>query len=148
MSWLEDLKDSSGGGEGGEPPDGNHTAQLVHAVILDTKNGTRIKLEWQSEDMAFYWDSWHGVEGAPARFTRGLLTKLGLDLTTVASEEQLADELAALENTTYVVNVKRNGTFLNTSVVDRGPVQTELPVQAPVTPAPRSAIFDDDDVPF
>jgi hypothetical protein len=136
------------GGDGGEPPDGNHTAALVRGSVIDTKNGTRVKFEWQTGDLAHYWESWHGVDGQAAWHTGKLLTALEIDTDTLTSFDELADKLLELEGRMFVVNVTRNGTFLNTKVLERAQgMQTAIPVEVPAQ-TPRSAIFDDDDIPF
>ena len=146
---FDAFKSEDGGG--GEPPLGRHTATLVHTAVIDTKNGWKVKLEWQSTDLAYYWESWHGVAGGQRRFTQKMLTELGVDYQKLNGWDELGDELAQAEDGIFVVNVKRNGDFLNTDVVGKPDgVQTELPVVAPATPpASRNAIFDDyDSVPF
>jgi hypothetical protein len=136
----------------GEPVDGVHTAVLDAAAVLDTKNGRRIKLTWQTADLAHWWESWHGVSGKAKPFTKGVLTGIGIDLDSVVGWEQLADELAAHEGQTYEVAVEHNGDWINTSV--NGPasdVQLDLPVDDRGLPEPQAAatggLFDDD-IPF
>lgn len=146
MTWLNDLKDDGGG----EPPDGTHTASLVRAVLRESKStgAPMVITEWQTEDFAYYWTSFHNVTGGQKQFARDMLKALGLDLAAIDTEDQLGDALAAVEGRAYVVAVSHSGTFLNTRVIERATgVQTALPVEVP--PAkPRSAIFDDDDIPF
>lgn len=148
MSWLDQLKS-----EPGDPPDGNHTATLVRAVIKEAESGWHgLILEWQTLDFAFYWTSFHGVGGQQTTFTRQTLDRLGVDVENAATESEVADMLAALEGAAYVVNVKRSGQYLNTNVIERPErVQTTMPTVAPTpaaTPSPANAIFGDDDVPF
>lgn len=145
---MSDDFDAFKAEDGGEPPEGNHTATLARAVIRETVNGTKVVLEWQTEDLAYYWVSWHGVTGGQRQFTQRTLDTLGIDLAELTGWEELGDELATVEGRAFIVNVTRNGNFLNTKVLERPTgVQTALPVEAPPAP-PRSAIFDDDDVPF
>jgi hypothetical protein len=125
----------------------------VKAAVLDTRNGPRIKLEWQTTDFAHYWDSWHGVSGKAKGFTKQLLAELGIDVTALASEDQLSDELAAREGTIYTVKVVRNGDWVNTDVIERPDhVQAEIPIDNGGLPTPgaaakASSMFDDN-VPF
>jgi hypothetical protein len=148
MSWLDDFKSE----DRGEPVDGTHTAALDAAAVLDTKNGRRIKLTWQTADNAHWWESWHGVEGKAKPFTKAVLTGLGIDLAEIRSEEQLGDELAAREGQLYEVAVEHNGDWINTTVI--GPatdVQLDLPVDNGGLPAPQTAATEglfDDDIPF
>ena len=117
MSWLDDFKREDGDG----PPDGEHTAFLEHAVLRDTKNGKAIKLEWRTTDLEFYWESWHNTTGGGKPRTQQLLDALEVDLSTIRSEDQLADELAAREGPAYIVKVSRSadGRFVNTAVVEK-----------------------------
>ena len=144
----------------GEPPDGDHTAWLERTAVLDTKNGTRIKCEWRTTDMAFYWESWHGVSGAAKAHTQKLLTGIGIDLAKIGSWDQLGDELAVLENTMYDVTVSRRGDFVNTAVAGKSQgIQADLPIEtsglpergaAPAAARATAGMFgdDDDDIPF
>lgn len=147
MSYNDDFQ-AFKSRDGGEPTVGNHTATLVRAVIRDTQNGTKIVLEWQTPDLAYYWTSWHGVTGGQRQFTQKTLDELGIDLDAIGNWDEMGDALMGVEGLTYIVAVTRKGDFLNTNVLERpDAVQTAIPVATP--PAqPRSAIFDDDDIPF
>ena len=157
---FDDFKQENGG----EPVDGEHTAYLERAVLRDTRNGKAIKIEWRTTDLNHYWESWHSMTGGGKPHTQRMLTAVGVDFKTLASFEQLEDELALVEDRAYIVKVSHNGTFLNTAVVERAQgVQTDLPVDTtglPANPAAPPAervaaatrgggdLFGDDDVPF
>lgn len=149
MGWFDDLKSTGGA----EPAPGTHTAALQRAVIREGRNGPLIILEWQTVDFAHYWTSFHGVSGKAKPFTKQTLSALDIDLSQLASEDQLADELAAREGTTYVVKVTQSGDWLNTDVLERPDhVQPELPADTaglpvPVPAAPKAASMFDD-IPF
>jgi hypothetical protein len=137
-----------------EPPDGNHTATLVRAKVGASQAGdTLIILEWQTEDFAYYWTTFHGVNGGAKAFTQRLLAKLDIALAELPSWQALEDELSDREGQTYVVNVTHNGNYLNIKVLEQPQgVQTAIPVEESVpaaTPvAPATSDFDDDDIPF
>ena len=159
--------------DGGEPVDGEHTAWLEHAVVRDTRNGKAIKCEWRTTDLAYYWESWHNTSGGGKARTQDLLGKLGIDLEQLSGWDELEDELAQTEDRAYIVKVSRNGSFVNTAIVERSTgVQTDLPINttglpeprtaapppgpagglfdeaSPAAPVPAGGIFDDDDIPF
>jgi hypothetical protein len=149
MGDFDDFKSS----DGGEPVDGTHTARLDAAAVLDTKNGRRIKLTWQTVDYAHWWESWHGVSGKAKPFTKGVLAGIGVDLDALTSWDELSDQLADREGRVFEVTVERNGDWLNTSVVGLAKdVQLDLPVNGAGLPDPDVAaaagMFDDDDIPF
>lgn len=151
--------------EGSEPPDGDHNARLDRAVLRDTRSGKMIKLEWRTTDHSHWWESWHGTSGGGKGRTQQLLEDLGVDRTRLKGRgwDALEEELADREDKIYLVNVSRNGTFLNTTVIEESQgEQTEIPVdtsdfaeRAP-TPARAGAadgsaasdLFGDDDIPF
>jgi hypothetical protein len=144
------FKNAADEGDRTDPPDGNHTATLVVAKVGRSKAGDPLViLEWQTEDFAFYWTTFHGVGGQAAAHTDRLLGDLGIDTGEIQSFSELSDELAAVEGHTFIVSVKRNGTWLNLKVLERPTeVQTQIKVPPPPAAKPRNAIFDDDDVPF
>jgi hypothetical protein len=151
----DDFDAFKNSGDGGEPPDGEHMATLVRAKVGESRRtgGTLIILEWQTLDLAYYWTVFRGVAGAQGTHTHKLLDALGVDLTNMGSWDELGNELAAVEGQDYRVKVKRNGDYLNTDVLDKpANVQTQIPVAGPAQPAQsgesKSAIFDDDDIPF
>jgi hypothetical protein len=148
MDDFDDFKSN----EGGEPVDGTHTARLEGAAVLDTKNGRRIKLTWQTVDYAHWWESWHGVSGRAKGFTKDVLAGIGVDLDALTSWDELSDHLAAAEGQVFEVTVERNGDWLNTSVVRLAKdVQLDLPVNGgglPDAQAAAAGMFDDDDIPF
>jgi hypothetical protein len=139
----------NGGGDAGEPADGIHTATLQTAAVFESKAGAWwIRTCWQTADLAHYWESLHGTEGGAQRFTLRLLAAIGVNLETLGSWDQLGDELATIEGGIFTVKVTHRGEFLNTEIEGRPQgIQTAIPVETP-TAAPRSAIFDDDDIPF
>jgi hypothetical protein len=150
---MSDDFDSFAAPEGGEPPDGNHTATLVRAKVGNSQAGDRLViLEWQTEDFAYYWTTFHGVNGGAKAFTQRILGKIldTDDLREFGSWEGIGAALADREDTAYAVNVTRNGNYLNIKVLERSQgVQTAIPVEepAPAQVAPAS-VFDDDDIPF
>jgi hypothetical protein len=138
------------------PPDGEHTALLERVALRDTRNGKAIKCEWRTTDMAYWWESWHNTGGGGKQRTQQMLGELGIDLAKLAGWDQLEDELAARENSTYIVKVSHSpdGRFTNTAVVDRPQgIQTDLPIDTRKLPQPASAVagddlFGGDDLPF
>jgi len=127
-----------------EPPDGNHTAELVNCKLGTSRAGDRLIIcEWQTADFQYFWTTFHRVEGNARPFTRRLLDRLGVDFDGLETWDALADALDQLGGA-WMINVTRNGTFLNIEVLE-GRTQTELPVNAPAQPA---SDFDDDDIPF
>jgi hypothetical protein len=146
--------------DGGEPPDGTHTAWLERTSVFDSKAGqTFIRACWRTTDMAYYWESLHGTEGNGKPHTQRLLGALGIDLEHMGSWDQVGDELAVRENIAFLVGVKHNGNFLNTTVEGRpDTVQPEIPPDDRGLPEPAAAgaqagggagdLFGDDDIPF
>jgi hypothetical protein len=116
-SWLDEFKRDDGDG----PPDGEHTAFLERAALRDTRNGKAIKCEWRTTDLDFWWESWHNTTGGGKQRTQQLLADLGIDLDTIASEEQLEDALVDAEDAAYIVKVShsQDGRFINTAVVEK-----------------------------
>jgi hypothetical protein len=152
--------------DGDGPSDGDHTAWLEGAVVRDTRNGTAIKCEWRTTDMAYWWESWHNTTGGGKSRTQELIRALSIDIKQIRNWEQLGDKLAEREGQAYVVHVSHNGNFVNTSIVERAQgVQTEIPAdtsdfdelggtrqdtpsQESLAAVQRSNLFDDDDIPF
>ena len=134
-----------------EPTNGNHTALLARAVVVESqKDGrTYVICEWQTTDLAYYWSAVRGVTGGAKGHTHRTLTSLGIDLDEISSWDELGDRLAAVEGQTFMVEVSRNGNFVNTRIIERvTAVQTAIPVTAPPDPPPKGGDFDDDDIPF
>jgi hypothetical protein len=147
---FDDFK-SGADGDGAEPPDGNHTAILAKAKVGASQAGdTLIILEWQTEDYRYYWTTFHGVNGGAKAFTLRLLSKLDIEVSELGSWEEVDDALKDRQGATYLVNVTRNGNYLNIKVLERPQgVQTAIPVEEPVPAAtPAASVFDDDDIPF
>ena len=141
---------AGGGEDASEPPDGNHTATLVRAVIRQSsKTGDDfVVTEWQTTDLAHYWTNWGGTVGGAIQHTLRFIKELGVDPDKCTSFDQLGDELAPIEGQVFTVKVQRNGDYLNTYVVGKPEhVQTEMPVEPPV-PAVKSGGMFEDDVPF
>lgn len=146
----------------GDPPDGEHTAELERTSVFESRAGaTFIRACWRTTDMAYYWESLHGVEGNGKEFTKRLLTGLGVDLVELQSWDALGDELAQFEGRTYTVGVQHKGEFLNTTVTGTAATPTpDVPIDdrglpEPVATAPaavRNRAADlfggDDDIPF
>lgn len=155
---MTDDFDSFKADDGDEPPDGVHTAYLEHTAVLSTKNGRRIKFEWRTTDLLYYWESWHGVSGGGKGPTKKSLAALAIDLDTIKDWDELGDELAAVEGKAYLVEVEHTERgFLNVSVEgpdDGGAPPTDIPADDFGLPEPSAApvgtagLFDDDDVPF
>lgn len=150
---MSDDFDNFAAPEGGEPPDGDHTATLVHAKLGNSQaTGDRLViLEWQTEDLAYYWTTFHGINGGAKPFTQRILNKLldVDDLRELGSWEGVEDALQRCEDATYRVNVTHNGNYLNIKVLERPEaVQTAIPVEAPAPPPAPASDFDDDDIPF
>lgn len=148
MSWFDDFKSN----DGGEPPDGLHTARLDDTALLDTRNGPKIKLTWQTPDLAYWWESWHGVDGRARVFTKEILRGLEIDLAALGSADDLAVALEGKQGVLFEVGVERNGDWLNTSVEGRAvDPEPDLPIDtddfADAVPVSAGAA-DDDDVPF
>ena len=142
--------------DGDEPPDGNHTAWLERTSVFQSKAGPWfIRTCWRTTDMTFYWETLNGTTGQSKQHTRRLLSQAGIDLDAMTSWEQLGDELATIENRQYLVGVKKNGNFLNTTI-EGSPefIQPEIPADTRGLPQPSTApvgtagLFDDADVPF
>lgn len=153
MTWFDDFKSD----EGGEPTDGIHTARLDDTAVLDTRNGPKIKLTWQTTDYAYWWESWHGIEGRAKGFTKDILRGLEIDLKALGSADDLAAALEAKQGVIYEVGVTRNGDWLNTTVEGRGDAERlDVPIDSAGLPTNghRSsepagvAVVSDDDIPF
>lgn len=151
---FDDFKSA----EGGEPPDGLHAAYLERTAILDTKNGTRVKVEWRTVDGEHYWESWHGVTGKAKAFTQELVMALGINFGELSSWDELGTALELREGKMFEVSVSRNGDWLNTTVEGAlagvQEVLPDIPADTNGLPEPEPAPagvqtgFDDDDIPF
>lgn len=138
-----------GGGDDGEPPDGNHTAYLESTSVFKSKKDQWwLRTCWRTTDMAYYWETLRGLEGRQTDRARELVTAIGVDLEQLNSFEDLGDELAQFENEEYVVDVQRNGEFLNTGVVQRAPKQTTMATGGGRASAPAAAAGEQPDVPI
>jgi hypothetical protein len=161
---MSDEFDAFIADDGGEPPDGTHTAWLERTSVFQSRDGrTFIRTCWRTTDSAYYWETLNGVAGGGRPHTKRLLGALGVDLVKAKSFDEVGDELATLENVAYTVNVARNGEYLNTTVEGRpGIVQPEIPISDHgLPPAAEPAVtaadfagkqagdlFGDDDIPF
>ncbi len=126
---MADDFDSFKNDDGDGPPDGEHTAFLERAVVRDTRNGKAIKIEWRTTDLEFWWESWHNTSGGGKQRTQELLSKLGIDLSSMSGWSALEDALVDVEGPAYIVKVSRSsdGRFINTAVVEKPEtVQTTL----------------------
>jgi len=128
-----------------EPPDGVHTALLAAAKLGASRNGDRLIIcEWQTEDLRYYWTSFHGLGEKAWPFTRRLLTSLGVDFDALESWDDLAGVVDSLGGD-WLVKTTHNGDWLNLEVLE-GRTQPELPAVVP--PELDNPAFDDDDIPF
>ena len=110
---FDDFKSA----DGGEPPDGIHTARLDTASTFESNAGNRlIKTAWWTTDRVHYWESVQGTSGRGKQLAHELLMALGVDLGKLEGWDALADELAVREGSIYEVRVERRGDFLNTFI--------------------------------
>jgi hypothetical protein len=147
---LNRFKNADGAAE---PPDGEYSAALREAHILDTKRGTQLKLTFETGE--FWWQSWEPVDQDPrdAAHARSnveqLLAASGKTLNGITTEGDLANALAACEGRDYqVVTESRQGTgrvFVTSTVL--GPVAPELPIDTRGLPQP-AASTDEETIPF
>jgi hypothetical protein len=88
--------DALRGATGGPPPDGEHDAYLDRAALVDTRNGSMLVTEWKTRGEEFYaWTTWFGFEGQRMGFTQDFLDQLGIDRSTLTSDDALTDALEA-----------------------------------------------------
>jgi hypothetical protein len=88
------------------PPDGDHTALLNRAALVETQNGERLVTEWQdASDSSLQWTSWNRFDATGMSYTRELLMGLGIDLSggAIMDDSALTDALDAATNRMYDV---------------------------------------------
>ena len=148
------------GGEGGEPPDGTHTALLVVAKLLDLPNGSKLVTEWQSVNGAapYYWSTWHGFAPTRIAITQEFLDGLGIDRKTITDDVAFEAALDNVQGVTYRVSTSAWSGGTNTFIEDvsvPASVAAQRSVDVPIddadlvtTPAPALPDIPDDDIPF
>ena len=119
------------GGSGDDPPrEGIHDVALIDARAFESKNGAEVVvLEFQTVDKQHQWSSLHGFKTSQAAgFTKGACQKVGVDVASVGSLEELDAALKTFVGGFYEVEVKKNGDFINTYVNDGvGPPKADVP---------------------
>lgn len=128
------------------PPDGMYDAALVDAGAFTSKQGNDVaKLEFQTVDKQYDWTMILGF-GSPkqAGFSKATCMKIGVNVESVSSLDELDEALKAQVGGFFEVTVERNGEYVNTYVND-GATPGDVP---PPDPVPATACFGDDDIPF
>lgn len=134
------------------PPDGAYEVALTGAAAFTSKKGEQVvKLELQVVSAMDTGHEWTVIQGfknqKQASVTKATCYKLGVDVDTVASLEELDSELAQLIGNYYSVDVARKGDFANTYFNQKTATAEES--EAKPEPAPvATGGADDDDVPF
>lgn len=152
-----------GGGDGGAPPDGSHTALLVVAKLLDLAGGSKLVTEWQSVGggTPYYWSTWHGFTPTRISVTQEFLDGLGVDRKTITDDEAFENALSQVQGMTYEVSTSAWSGGTNTFIEDvsvspavREQRDADVPIDTgglepqPVTAGPALPAIDDDDIPF
>ena len=133
------------------PPEGTYEVALVQASAFTSKKGAEIvKLEFRVVSVKEQGHEWTEIrsfasQGA-ANAAKATCFRLGVDVETVATLEELDSELKACAGRYYEVTVKRNGEYLNTYVEDVVTPSGGTPPAGDFQPAPVPLL--DDDVPF
>lgn len=149
-TWAEASTD---GNNDDAPPDGTHDVALVDARAFTSKAGDDFAaLEFQTIDKQHQWTLLGGFKTTQAAgFTKAACMKVGVDVDSVHSLEELDTALKAVVGGFFEVEVKRNGDFTNTYVNDGIQAQNvpDLPADTKdLQPAAAGGKADDDDVPF
>lgn len=120
-----------------EPPeDGEHTALLTRAVVVETQNGERLVTEWTAIGEGHVaWESWNRFDTTGMSFTRDLLIGLGINLKSVNDLDILGMELDKVVNYQWRVSTsssmgnRGDRVFVNTYVTGKaGPVEPDVPI--------------------
>lgn len=128
-TWSD--ADPDGNNDSANPPrEGLFDVALVGARAFESKKGEdTVVLEFQTVDKQHQWSSLHGFKTPQAAgFTKGACQKIGVDVESVSSLEELDAALKAFVGGFYEVEVKKNGEFWNTYVNDGvGPPKADVP---------------------
>lgn len=128
------------------PPEGKYEIALTGTSAFTSKKGAEIvKLELRVVSAQENGHEWTEIrsfatQGA-ANAAKATCFRLGVDVETVASLEELDSELKALAGRYYEVNVVRNGEYVNTYIESEA-----TPDQ--IAAQPQAVDVDTDDVPF
>jgi hypothetical protein len=157
-NWNQ-VRDQAESGGGGAPPDGIHVARLDR-MVLNT-DFDKVITEWVSEyEPRYWWTSWNGFEGQQLSYTLDLLKGLGMDMSTVSSDDEFERAGERVIGKVFTVRTDsrqyQGKTYVNTYV--ESPQQMDLPVDASDLPEPVPVAVsadpapaqpaEDDDIPF
>lgn len=133
------------------PPEGEYEVAIDSAEFFVSKAGNPvIKLSLRvtsaGDQQGYTWDEIRGM-GTPGQMkaAKATCSRLGIDVESIDSEEQLDAELRACIGRYYEINVKQNGDYLN-AYINSQVHGVEEPVD--FTAAPVGAADSDDDIPF
>jgi hypothetical protein len=147
-TWADANPD---GNEDNAPPDGLVDAALVDAGAFTSKAGDDfVRFEWQSVDKEYQWTQLNGFKSLKAAgFTKGQCMKLGVDVESVLSLEEIDTAVKEHISQFYEVEIERNTgndgkVYVNTYIRD-GQATPDVPADTRFTPA---AAGGDDDIPF
>lgn len=134
------------------PPEGKYEVALTDASAFVSKKGSEIvKLELRVVSVNEQGHEWveirsFATQGA-ANAAKATCHRLGIDVESVSSLDELDTELKTCVGRYYAVNVVRNGEYVNTYVEDI--VTPQAAAEPEFKPAGfKPATVDDDDAPF
>jgi hypothetical protein len=150
-TWPKATADGSENND--PPPEGSYEVALVDTSAFVSKKGAEIvKLELRvvsAHENGHEWTELRSFasQGA-ANAAKAACSRLGVDVESVSSLEELDAELKQLVGRYYEVSVVRNGEYLNTYVEHETTAQHAAPAAAAEAAAPAAGAADSDPVPW
>lgn len=139
-----------------EPPaPGTYEAEFVNGRAFHSKGGNDIVVVTfrvlSGPRAGHAWDVLHGFKNdGQTKATKGTCSRLGVNVETVASLEDLDAALKAKAGEYFTVDVVRNGDYVNTYVKDRvraDTIRSDIPDDGSFA-APAAGSIPTSDIPF
>lgn len=138
--------DAVGGGDNEPPEPGRYQVALIDAgAAISKREKPYQKMTWRRLEDEYEWTVIHGFssEGA-ANVAKREAREIGVNVDEVTSLEELDAGLKEQVGGFFLVDVQKNGDFVNTYVTGR--LTGDVPMEAPEPVAVGGS--GDDDVPF
>lgn len=136
------------------PPPGMYDVRVDSADIFESKAGdTYLKMTYTivgHQHTGHQWQAIHGFKDTQLAFTKAHIKRLGVDVATIKTEDELEAALEGIVGRHFTVEVVQRGPYTNTDVKAAAPA----PVAAPDIPIPgitngtKTPRHNDDDLPF
>lgn len=142
--------DAVGGGDNDPPEPGRYQVALIDAgAAISKRDKPYQKMAWRRVEDNYEWTVIHGFnsEGA-ANLAKREAREIGVNVDDITCLEELDAALKERVGGFFIVDVQKNGDFVNTYVTGR--LTGDVPIDtSDMQPAPvASEITSDDDIPF